>query len=69
MTLIISKDGKNAQRLSQSNFDKEDYLQQYIYNNPDAVPAQAHIQVADRIGWMAEAHSLPAFERYPPQDE
>ena len=38
MTLIISKDGKNAQRLSQSNFDKEDYLQQYIYNNPDAVP-------------------------------
>ena len=38
MTIIISKDGKYAQRLNQSGFDKEDYLQQYIYNNPDAVP-------------------------------
>ena len=44
-------------------------IQSATYDNPDAVPAQAHIQVADRIGWMAEAHSLPAFERYPPQDE
>ena len=39
------------------------------YDNPDAVPAQAHIQIADRIGWMAQAHTLPAFEHYPPQDE
>lgn len=44
-------------------------IQSATYDNPDAVPAQAHIQVADRIGWMAEAHLLPAFERYPPQDE
>lgn len=38
MAIIISKNGKNAKRLNQSSFDKEDYLQQYIYNNPDAVP-------------------------------
>lgn len=38
MAIIISKNGKNAKRVSQSSFDKEDYLQQYIYNNPDAVP-------------------------------
>ena len=38
MSLIISKNGKDAQRLNQSSFDKEDYLQQYIYDNPDAVP-------------------------------
>jgi hypothetical protein len=30
------------------------------------VPARAHIQVAERIGWMEQAHELPTFERYPP---
>ena len=38
MSLIISKNGKGAQRLNQTAFDKEDYLQQYIYDNPVAVP-------------------------------
>jgi hypothetical protein len=38
MAIIISKNGKNAQRLNQSTFDKEDYLQQYIHDNPNAVP-------------------------------
>jgi len=38
MSIIISKDGKDAQRVSPSSFDKEDYLQQYITNNPDSVP-------------------------------
>lgn len=37
------------------------------YDDPDAVPAQVHIQVADRIGWMKNVHELPAFDRYPPQ--
>ena len=43
-------------------------IQSATYDNPDAVPAQVQIQVADRIGWMAEAHALPAFDRFPPQD-
>ena len=42
-------------------------IQSATYDNPDAVPAQVQIQVADRIGWMAEAHALPSFDRYPPQ--
>ena len=42
-------------------------VQSATYDNPDAVPAQAHIQVADRIGWMKNAHQLPEFERFPPQ--
>ena len=37
------------------------------YDDPDAVPAPAHIQIAERIGWMARVHELPMFERYPPQ--
>ena len=35
---------------------------------PTCVPARAHVQVAERIGWMERAHELPAFERYPPQE-
>ena len=41
-------------------------IQSATYDNPDAVPAQVQIQIADRISWMAHAHELPAFERFPP---
>ena len=41
-------------------------VQSATYDDPDAVPPRAHIQVADRIGWMARVHELPSFERYPP---
>jgi hypothetical protein len=30
--------------------------------------ARAHVQVAERIGWMVRAHELPEFQRYPPQN-
>jgi hypothetical protein len=42
-------------------------IQSATYDDPDAIPAQVHIQTADRIGWMADVHTLPAFERYPAQ--
>lgn len=42
-------------------------IQSATYDNPDAVPARAHVQIAERIGWMERAHELPAFERYPPR--
>ncbi len=38
MTIIVSQSGRNAQKLEQSNFDKEDHLQQYIYENPGSIP-------------------------------
>jgi hypothetical protein len=41
-------------------------IQSATYDDPAAVPARAHIQVAERISWMERAHELPAFERYPP---
>ena len=34
-------------------------------DDPAALPARAHIQVAERIAWMETAHELPAFQRYP----
>ena len=42
-------------------------VQSATYDDPDAVPARAHIQVAERIGWMERAHELPIFERFPPR--
>ena len=38
MAIIISKNGKNAKRVDKSTFKKEDYLQKYIYDNPESIP-------------------------------
>ncbi len=35
-------------------------------DDPDALPPTAHIQTAERLAWMADAHALPAFARFPP---
>ncbi len=40
-------------------------IQTATLDDPGAFPPQAHIQVADRIGWMKQAHTLPEFERFP----
>ena len=44
-------------------------IQTATLDDPDALPPEAHIQVGDRIGWMATAHSLPEFKRYPGMPE
>jgi hypothetical protein len=38
MTIIISKNGKNAKKVDKSRIEEEDYLQKYIYDNPDSIP-------------------------------
>lgn len=38
MPIIISTNGKNAVKVDKSSFDKEDYLQKYIYENPESIP-------------------------------
>jgi hypothetical protein len=42
-------------------------IQSATYDDPEAVPPRAHIQVAERIRWMERAHELPSFDRYPPR--
>jgi hypothetical protein len=42
-------------------------VQSATLDDPNAFAPQVQIQIADRIGWMARAHELPAFDRYPPQ--
>ena len=43
-------------------------IQTVTLDDPEAFPPQAHIQVAERLDWMKEAHTLPAFERFPSPD-
>ncbi|MBL0115465.1 MAG: GFA family protein [Sphingomonadales bacterium] len=40
-------------------------IQSATLDDPDALPAGAHIQTAERLKWMETAHGLPAFERFP----
>ena len=39
-------------------------IQSATLEEPERLPPSAHIQVAERLDWMATAHELPAFERY-----
>jgi hypothetical protein len=38
MSIIISSNGSNAVRVNKSSFDKEKFLQEYIYANPESIP-------------------------------
>jgi len=41
-------------------------IQSATCDDPEAVPARIHIQVAERISWMEQAHELPQYPRFPP---
>lgn len=43
-------------------------VQTVTLDAPDAFAPQAQIQLAERRAWMAEAHSLPGFDRFPGED-
>ena len=43
-------------------------VQTATLDDPNSLPAQNHIQVAERLAWMENAHTLPTFDRYPPQN-
>jgi hypothetical protein len=38
MAIIISHNGRNAVKVEKSTVEKEDFLQRYIYANPEAIP-------------------------------
>ena len=41
-------------------------IQSATLDDPSVFAPGAHTQTAERIGWMADCHTLPAFERFPP---
>lgn len=40
-------------------------IQSGTLDDPGALPAQSHIQTAERLEWMKTAHELPEFEGFP----
>jgi hypothetical protein len=40
-------------------------IQTATLDDPNAIAMECQIQTAERIGWMAELHHLPEFERWP----
>lgn len=40
-------------------------IQVGVFDDAEALAPGAHIQAAERLGWMKTQHELPAFERYP----
>jgi hypothetical protein len=40
-------------------------IQTASLDDPEAFPAMAQVQTAERIAWMEAAHELPQFERFP----
>jgi hypothetical protein len=40
-------------------------IQTVTLDDPESFAPQAHIQTAERLGWMKGLDDLPAFERFP----
>lgn len=38
MSIIISQNGSNAKKIDRAEIEKEDYLQNYIHENPESIP-------------------------------
>jgi hypothetical protein len=51
--------------LNEAIFPGQVDIQSGTLDDPDALPAQARIQLDEAPGWMAEQHELPGFARYP----
>lgn len=51
--------------LSETIFPNQTDIQAGTFDDKDAFPPQAHIQVADAPKWQATQGELPTFERFP----
>ncbi len=38
MAILVTKNGKEAKKIEKSDFGREDYLQKFIYENPESIP-------------------------------
>jgi len=56
MSIIISSNGEKATKVDKSSIDKEDYLQQYIYDNPESIPLY---EIKDDIQLLILAREFP----------
>lgn len=56
MSIIISENGKKAQKIDKSDFEKEGYLQNYIHQNPESIPVY-EIEVDKKLFVVAREFS------------
>ena len=56
MSIIISRNGEKAVSVEKSSFDREDYLQQYIYQNPESIPLS---QLKEDVRLLILAREFP----------
>lgn len=56
MSIIISRNGEKAVSVEKSSFDREDYLQQYIYQNPESIPLS---QIKEDVRLLILAREFP----------
>jgi hypothetical protein len=56
MSIIISKEGKNARKIDPTGIDEETYLQQYISDNPNSLPLD---EIAEDIRLLIIAREFP----------
>lgn len=56
MPIIISKNGQDAKKVEKSNFQDENYLQNYIHKNPDSIPLY---DIKDDIRLLVLAREYP----------
>lgn len=59
MVIIFSKNGKNATRIESSRIESEGYLQDYLFKNPDIIPAY-DIDVGARLLVLTREFKIPA---------
>ena len=58
MTVIISKDGRDAKVIERSTIEKEAYLQEYIHDNPDVIPIY---EIKKDTNLLVVAREFPTF--------
>jgi hypothetical protein len=63
--LFCAECGTGLFYVNETIFPNSTDIQFATLDDPDALAPQAHIQTAERIGWMERIGDLPQFERFP----
>jgi hypothetical protein len=63
MAIILARHGTPAARLERTVIQDEDYLQKYIYENPDVLPLD-QLRGSERQGQVRENVSLRSEPRW-----
>ena len=63
--LFCPKCGTSLFYRNQAIFPGQTDIQTATLDDPEQLPAQAQIQLAERISWVARLDDVPGFDRFP----